>query len=154
NLMKGLKLESRWAPMPLEEILPDAAHREVVRRLLDGFGEATLAYPDTFLDMARALRALAKPGGLLLVNDYGSCEAADLEGLYEPVMSHFGNTLSHEMNFAIFDAFAAVHGLAATRTHAPLRIVHTAALLYAPGTPDAFAREFERSEIVSDEGDD
>lgn len=154
QIMKGLVIESRYDPVELGDVFRDPLHAATVRALLEPFDEATVTYPDVFLDMIRALRSRLCEGGVVLVNDYGSCEREELSGLRDPRPAHFGNTLSHEMNFAIFEPFAREAGLSLLATRSPLRIVHTAALVNAAAAPEDVSRAFQATEVDCKDGED
>src|SRR5581483_10397935 len=123
ELMKGLDVSSEWRPVSLEAAL-DARHARSVRETLADFEEGTLVYPHVFLDFARALGERKRPGGLLLVSDFGVSSPEDLRGRKPRDPVHYGNTISQGVNFPLFDAFARTEGLALARTRSAFASLH------------------------------
>jgi hypothetical protein len=127
----------------LEETLSDPVHAQAIRTAVEGLPEATVLYPQAFLDFARVLGARMRPGGLLVVNDFGEARAAALAGLRDPPMHVYGGeTLNHPVQFAVFDAFARAAGLSVLRTRVARGGVHTVALRYARTVPGPLRRVF------------
>jgi tetratricopeptide (TPR) repeat protein len=153
NQLQTLGTEIEWRPLVLEELLPDPLHGRLVRALLEGPSEAMVTYPHMFVDCLRALAPTVRPGGLVLVCDYGSPEMADLAGLKERPPTHYGNTLNHQVDFAVFDALCAQAGWNLRRTTSPFRSVHCAAIAFSPELAPRVAEAFERIEVEREDGE-
>lgn len=154
EMMKSLELDFVWRPAPLERVVPEAAPRAAVAATLAPFEEASVVCPAPFLEFIRAVRPAARRGALILVNDFGSGSARDLEGRGDRPPLRYGNSLSHELNFSIFDAFCRQEDLGLIRTHRTGLAIHTAAILYSPSVPRSFARAFRSSYVRAPESQD
>lgn len=154
NLLRALDLGFDWRDRPLDAVLPDAFHRDVVERLAVGFDDATIGYPLGFVDFLRRLAPTLAPGAVALVTDYGRVDRRDLGGLAEREPQIYGNSFAHEIHFAAFDAFADVAGWQLLRTRDPLRSVHTAALRpdrpFSAAERASFGAHFEAVRIGED----
>ncbi|MEZ0230522.1 MAG: tetratricopeptide repeat protein [Planctomycetota bacterium] len=154
DILKELELRYAWQPVDLEALLPDSRDRSALVETLDPFPLATVVYPDVFFAFARAVKGLLVPGGLLLVNDFGRPRARDLEGIRDRRAAHYGNSLAHEVNFALFDAFCRVEGLALLRTRRWALSIHTAAIWYRDSVPEELARVFRGTHAKNEDGQD
>lgn len=154
ELMEGLEVEVDWRPAQLEEVFPDGPHPDIVRQTLGSFKEATIIYPYVFLDMLRAIRPAMKPGGIVLVNDYGSCDPSTMEGLQDGRPRHYGNTVNHGVNFLILDTWCRREGISHVRTDNPFRAVHTTAIRFGREVSPAFASAFARIYDDRHDGED
>lgn len=150
ELMERLELSAEWKPAePFE-----APHAEAIRALLGPFTHATLAYPQVFLDFLGGMQRRVRPGGLALVNDFGSALRSDLGGAEEILPEHYGNALAHELNFGLFDAWCAASGLDLVRTRNPLAPIHTAAIRYQAEVPRTFRKLFLETHVRRSDGED
>jgi tetratricopeptide (TPR) repeat protein len=154
GLMPSFQVGIEWRPVDLGAALGDPVHESAVRDATAAFEEATVAYPRAFFDFLRRIGARLRPGGLALVTDYGSAGAAELKGLQDRHPTFYGNTLAHEVNFTLLEAFCARAGLALVRTRGALRTLQTAAIRYRPDIPDAFRAAFRRSHVRRTDGQD
>ena len=154
ELLKGLELRFAWRPRGLAELLTEPVHRGAVERLIDGLEQATVGYPQGFLDFVRGLAPRLAPGGAVYVTDYGKVEAAELAVLTDRKPQVYGNSLAHETPFPVFEAFAAAAGWAALRTRDPLRSVQTAVLAPDHGLIERLRPSFERHQVDCRLGDD
>jgi tetratricopeptide (TPR) repeat protein len=136
GLFGELTTHAEWRPFAFS----DPLYARALHALLDRFAEATVAWPHVFVEFLRAL-PLA-PGGAFLINDYGVAEVEDLEGLKERAPVTYGNSVSHLVDFAVFDELAREAGWSLERTRDPLRSIHTVALRLDREPAPAFARTF------------
>ena len=142
ELMKSLHLETEWRPAALEQLLPDALHAGTLALALEPFAEATVAYPLAWFEAMRALARRVLEGGLILVNDYGTCAREQMSGLHDLTPQHFGNTVNHGVSMALFDFFCPRAGLSCVRTEDVFRSVHVAAVRKAPEVGRRFRAAF------------
>ncbi len=154
ELMKDLTIEGDWRPTRLEKLLPSALHVETVRELLEPYDQATLAYHFAALDLLRALERHLKPGGVVLVNDYGSADRSDLRGADDVRPQHYGNSVSHAINFSIFDVFCRNAGLSCVRTDDPFRSVHSAVFGFKPELPEGLRDDVRELFLDESHGED
>ncbi|MFO0745914.1 MAG: SAM-dependent methyltransferase [Myxococcota bacterium] len=120
------ELETRWEWRPFELEGLGAFHAAVLARTTAALPEASVFYPALWLDFLRGVAPRLAPGGVVVTNDYGFVGLDRLEGLHERRPEKFANCLGQEVQFAIFDAFAAVVGWDVARTHDPLDEIHQA----------------------------
>jgi len=123
-----LDLDFTWVESPLSTLYADVFHREVVTNATAAHDEATIGYPHGFVDFMRLFAARLSPSGYFLINDYGSVNSEDLEGLSDRRPEFYGNSLANAINFAIFDALGDATGWGVLRTRAPEEVLHTAVL--------------------------
>jgi len=145
NLLKNFDITWEWRASDPTEKFEDATHIRLLQRIVEGFPEATLGYPDRYIDYLRGLGTIMLPGGAIMTNDYGSTSRSRLQGLSEWRPQFYGNTFNQDVNLSIFDAFAAEFGWHVLRTQADLASVHTAVLQQAPAGPrvrEAFAKHY------------
>lgn len=154
KLIEQIQSAVEWRPTDLARFVGDPFHAGVVAEVLAPRDEATVCYPIGWLEALRELRAWLRPGGLVLVNDYGDTDAADLAGLRDADPQHFGNTLAHGVNTSIFEVFGRRAGMAVARTRNPLHSVHTTALRNAPAASPAFLATFRKLYVRSHASDD
>jgi len=148
----ALSLAFGWRRTDLAQALGDPLHERVFRDLVDPFDEATVTYPQIFLDFARAASARMITGAVLFVSDYGSARAIDLRGLGQAPVTRYGGSVAHGVNFALFEAFCRHAGLSLLRTRDPLLSVHRAAIRYGrPVTPE-LAAAFRRGHVRDGRG--
>jgi tetratricopeptide (TPR) repeat protein len=147
NLLKNFDITWEWRASDLQKKFDDAFQLRVLERLTEGMDEATLGFPDRYLDFMRGLGTLMMPEGLVMTNDYGSTSPERLRGLSEWRPQYYGNTFNQDVNFSIFDAFAAETGWALLRTRGDLASVHTAIKSpteIGPAVRAEFARAYGR----------
>jgi len=154
DLLRALELRFAWRPRTLGELLPEPTHQRALARLIDGFAEATVGYPQGFLDFLVGLFPRLAPEALLVVSDYGKVERHELVGLEDRKPQVYGNSLAHETPFAVFDAFGEERGLGVLRTRDPLRAVQTAVLSPSAAATERLRESFERNLVMSRLGDD
>lgn len=80
DLMERHEVSLAWRPVKLPALLPAPHHAEILRRTLEPFREATIAYPHVFVDWLAGLRPRLVKGAAVFVSDYGH---SDTEGLPE-----------------------------------------------------------------------
>ncbi len=151
-LMNALSLAFDWQPVDLARALPDPVHRRALEASVASFDEATPQYPFAFLEFVRTLRRRLLPGGMLAVNDYGTCDAFDLDGRHERAPVHYGNTLNHGADFPVIEEFCRAEGLAIERTRNPLLSVQTAAIRLAAATTPRFHKAFHKICVRDNDG--
>jgi tetratricopeptide (TPR) repeat protein len=143
NLLRDLELHFDWRPLPpgvsLATHVGDEVHAQILAKMTDGLPLATVGYPVHYLDFMRAIEPLLVEGGAIVTNDYGSTRRERLEGAFERRPQQYGNSLAQDVNFTVFDAFAAVAGFDILRTNDDLDSLHTAAL-----TPHRFGPHAKR----------
>jgi len=154
GMVKGLTIQWEWRSRPLEEVYPKALHRDVLAALVRGLGDATVGYPHGFIDFVEGAGELLAPGGVMLVNDYGSIERKELAGLSERKPQIYGNSLANSINYAVFDAFAEVTGWHLLRSRDKLGSLHTAALRPGIGWTEREDLGFRKNYIAWRGGDD
>ncbi len=153
DLARELELHYEWHPVDLDAAL-GAPHADLVRHATSGLDQVTLHYPIAFFSFALAMAQLLRPGGGLLVSDYGTVTRDQLALLRERRPAVYGNSWTHEVDFALFDALGALPGWQTLRTRDPLLSVHTA--LVRPSAPPggALARDFARLYLHGHAGED
>ena len=129
DLMKSLEISHDWRPVELDTLFPTPRDAAIVRDAASGYAIATVLYPYLFFDFLRAVRPRLVPGAAVVVSDFGTNERWVFEGFRESIATQYGNTLNHEVNFALFNAFSRAEGVAVVRTRNAARAVHTAVLL-------------------------
>jgi hypothetical protein len=145
NLLKNFDVTWEWRPIELSRKFEDASHVRLIEAITEGLSDATLGYPDRYVEYLKGLSALLVPGGLIMTNDYGSTQRERLRGLSEWRPQYYGNTFNQDVNFSIFDAFAAETGWSLSRTTGDIASVHSAILSQAtvgPRVADEFARAY------------
>lgn len=154
EMHKALAVEYEWFEVELEELFAAPHHAAIISRACQPYDEATLSYPHTYVDFLSSIGERLGGGGAVVVNDYGSAEADAVRGLSEPRPARYGNTLNHAVEFAIFDAFAALASWHAIRTPNPLASIHTALLRPAPPWPRRLERAFHDAYVSRQDGED
>ena len=154
ELMERLDIEVDWRPAQLEEVFPEGPHPDIIRQTLSPLEEATIIYPYVFLDLLGAIGPAMKRGGIVLINDYGSCEIAAFDGLQDGRPKHYGNTMNHGVNFLILDAWCRREGRSHVRTDNPFRAVHSTAIRFGGEISPAFASAFARLYVDRHDGED
>jgi len=149
--MSALTLESEWRPVDLDERL-EPEHADALRELVADFQQATVPWFGRFLDLVGALKRAMRPGGVLVVNEYGSCDARELQGLSDPPRLRYGST-THAVNLSMFDTWCPRVGLGVARSRAPFRQLNHAAIFYGPASSVAIAA-FEGAFVDQAWGDD
>ena len=95
--------------------------------------------------------------GVILVNDFGVNDRNLFRGLQEVRPRIYGNSLNHQVNFAVFRELAAAGKLAGEvdvlTTRDPLRSTHTAAIRFGRSSP-SLAAVFESSLDARQDGED
>ena len=128
GMVKNLDIQTEWRQRPLDMIYPRALHRQVLEALVKGLGDATVGYPHGFVEFVDGAARFLAPGGVILVNDYGTVERRELSGLGERKPQIYGNSMANSINFAVFDAFAEATGWQVLRSRDVLGSLHSAAL--------------------------
>ena len=154
KLMKRIVASHQWRATKLNQLFSDPVHADAVTEILKPFETATMPYPFMALDLVRTLEGKTVPGGLFLVNDYGSVSAADLKGRDEHEPQHAGTTMIHALNFAILDAWTKRAGYALARTTSALRSLNVAAIRYGKEMPAGFRAAFDKGYLENEDGED
>ena len=154
RLLKALIFETEWREVNLDTRFSDSLHARTIRALLTPLGDATVAYPYFFVDLCRAFSSRLAPGGLIVVSDYGECEREDMAGVETMRAQRYGNSPSHRVNFALFDALAAEAGWSVMRSHNPLGHVHVAALCFEARIAGSVQKRFEKTFLEKQRGED
>ncbi|MCC6624667.1 MAG: SAM-dependent methyltransferase [Deltaproteobacteria bacterium] len=149
-----LKVDYEWRARTLEQIYDKALHRDVLGATARDLPNATIGYPHGFLDFVDGITRLLAPGGVVLVNDYGSVDKKELQGLSERRPQIYGNSIANSINYAVFDAFAEVAGWHLLRSRDTLGSLHSAALRPEVPWTAREHRSFEQNYLVSRAGDD
>jgi tetratricopeptide (TPR) repeat protein len=123
-----IRLQFDWKSTRLQNLYADALHRQTVVAATRAFNDATIGYPHGFMSFVHAFAPHIQPHGYVLINDYGSVAAEEIEGHHERRPEFYGNSLANSVNFSIFDAFCEVAGWGLLRTRAPEEILHSALL--------------------------
>jgi tetratricopeptide (TPR) repeat protein len=154
GMVKKLGIHLEWRERPLDLVYPNELHQKVLTELVSDLGDATVGYPHGFIEFVDTVARFLGPGGVVMVNDYGAIDKKDLKGLSERRSQIYGNSIANSINFAVFDAFAAVSGWHHLRTKDPLDSLHTA--LLRPGLPfsDRELQGFYRNYVQWRGGDD
>lgn len=154
GLMEKQSATFEWRPIDLEKLYADPIHARILERALAPHAAAAITYPHGFIEVLRAVKPRLVPGGLVLVNDYGSASTESLLSLAHRVPQHYGNAVNHGVDFPLFDAAGPELGYSSVRTHDPLRSVHTVALRNAKTVTKAFRETFERTHVARSDGED
>jgi tetratricopeptide (TPR) repeat protein len=153
--VKSLDIHFEWRPRPLELVYPRELHQKVLKAVADLVGgDATVGYPHGFIDFLDGIAQFLAPGGVFLVNDYGSADKRELVGLNERRSQIYGNSIANSVNFAIFDALAQVTGWHILRSRDLLGSLHTAAIRPALPWTEREEQGFARNYVRSRAGDD
>lgn len=156
NLLKNMDTVWEWRPIEVKDKFDDAIHLRILERATEGFAEATLGYPDRYVEYLRGISTLVVPGGVIMTNDYGSTARTRMQGLSDWRPQFYGNTFNQDVNLALFDAYAAETGWHILRTDDDLGSVHSAVLSAEPlgaATVAAFEKgygEFSESDDLLD----
>ncbi len=153
DLLKSLEACAEWRPVDLEAVLPHPLHAQAIRAATEGFAEATLAYPLVFLEALRALERMA-PGGMVLINDFGSILRENLKGLKDLEPTLYGNTLSCAVSFPVIEAFCRKAGWDMSLSDSPFSDVHTAAIRFMPEAPRSFREAFRKANAQKKKGEE
>lgn len=143
-----------WRPVKLEKLIPGTIHGDVVKRTLEPFHEATLAYPYVFFDCLAALKPRMLKGGAMMVSDYGYSDEDGIPDRDDRSPQHYGNALNFPVEFAMFDAAAPLLGLSVARSRDPLASVHVAVLRNQPALPKGFEAAVEDAYMARTDGED
>jgi tetratricopeptide (TPR) repeat protein len=141
GILGSLRTRNEWHAVAPPDSELDALHAQIRARHADGLARATFSYPQAFIEFLFASAAVLRPGGTIVVNDFGSAEHDPRRMTRMPKPRLYGNSLNYEVDFTLFDAVAAVSGLRMIRTHDRLRSIHTAVFAAAelpPATQEAF----------------
>jgi tetratricopeptide (TPR) repeat protein len=153
ELLERIKATYEWRPLDLERAFASPIHRGVVLDFVASLGEATINYPWSFLDLVRGLRPRVLPGGLFLVADFGNPGRSDAQGpTNDRVPVRYGLSLTHDVDFGVFDVFAAREGLGIVRTGNGLLDLQTVALVNSPEVTASFGASFERTHVRCENG--
>lgn len=136
--LDALETHYEWRETTLEGALGSPLHAAIARRATTRWHAATLFHPVVYLDFLLALGPSLAEHGVIVTNDYGFVEAERLSGLHERRPESFANCIGQEVQFAIFDAFAAETGWALHRDHDPLAEIHRAIVAPRPLKPGLF----------------
>jgi hypothetical protein len=148
ELLQKIKATYEWRPFDPGRGFASAVHRQVVSRVFDRLGEATINYQYSFLDLVRGLRPRVAKGGLFLISDFGNPDRSDLQGpTSDRAPVQYGLSLTHDVDFLVLDAFADEEGMGLVRTRNGLLDLHTVALRNMPAVPASFAARFERTHV-------
>jgi tetratricopeptide (TPR) repeat protein len=153
KMFDRLKLDQRLVRTSLLEAL-GPKHLGAIIDAAAAFPEATVAYHYGFYDFLAAMRERVRPGAIALVTDYGRATEDSLRGLLEWRPRHYGNTLNHDVNFAVLESFCRREGLGIVRTKSPLLAVHTAAIRFAADVPEPLRAAFARCYMARHHGQD
>jgi len=149
-----LSVSTMWRAAYPETMLPNPLHGEILRRTLGSFEAATLPYPYVFLEFLQAMNRRLRPGGMVLINDFGTPDPDDLRIVSNGRPRHYGNTLNHPMHFTVFDAFSEATNVPLVRTHDSLRSIHTAAIRFGAQASKSFENAFRRTHVERIDGED
>lgn len=155
GMVKALDILFEWRSRPLDLVYAKPLHQRVLANVAEVVGgDATVGYPHGFIDFIDGVSRFLAPGGLVLVNDYGSIDKREMAGLHDRRSQIYGNSIANSVNFAIFDAFAEATGWHILRSRDMLGSLHSAAL--RPGIPWTDREEdgFDRNYVKWRGGDD
>jgi tetratricopeptide (TPR) repeat protein len=147
DLLDRLEANYEWRRLDLASAFGRSVHRKLLPALLEKLPRATVNYPWSFVDLLRGLRARLRPGGMFLVSDFGNPDRA-IDGqspTNDRAPVKYGVALTHDVDFVLFDAFAALEGLGVVRTGDGLFELHTVALRNMPEVPESFRATFDRT---------
>lgn len=147
ELLARIEAAYEWRRLDLAKAFESPLHRRLVPALLERLPDATINYPYSFLDLLVGLRPRLLPGAMFLISDFGNPDrAVDIQRLTNdraPVK--YGLALTHDVDFVLFDVFAALEGMSALRTEDGLLELHTVALRNMVAVPASFSSAFERT---------
>jgi Flp pilus assembly protein TadD len=129
---RELALDVSWVRSELAAVVPDAVHRRALEALTAGGGDLTVSFPHGTVSFVEQVAPLLAPWGYVLVNDYGTVDPTELDGLDDRRPQVYGNSLAHGVAFPALTAWAAAAGWGALCTTDPLESVHSVALRPAP----------------------
>jgi tetratricopeptide (TPR) repeat protein len=145
ELLARIEAAYEWRPLDLASAFESPLHAEVVPSLLERLPEATVNYPYTFLDLLRGLRPRLLPGGMFLVSDFGNPDRTVDVQHADRAPVKYGLALTHDVDFVLFDVFAAHEKMGVLRTDDGLLELHTVALRNMTAVPPSFASAFDRT---------
>ncbi len=143
DVRSEIAVDYDWQATDLQQIFQDD-DRAVLEATVAGLDEVTLAYHGPFYTFLREVGPVLAKGGAVLVHDYGPVSKQRLRGRIEKRPSTYGNSLSHEVPFAVLDAFAAQAGWQLQRTVDPLASLQTALLRRDVRESRQIQRDFQR----------
>ncbi len=133
-----------WRDVDLASVLPGGLHAPLLELATAGLGDVSLAYPYPFMDFLAGNGPILLTGGAVAIHDYGPVSPERMQGVQDKRPSTYGNSLSHEVAFPLFDAFATLASWRLVRTHDALAALQTAMLRrdvdFSADLATAFAR--------------
>lgn len=143
-----LEQSSSFRQSPLDELVSDDLEAQAIEALTQDFAIATVGYSAAGLISLEALLQLLCPAGLMLISDKAYADATSMQGMHpEPVARH-GATLSHPVNFPLFEAVLTRKGMAACRTSSRSNALQSLLVCKGSDMPAALAACFEQHFIV------
>ncbi len=157
GMMRTLQCDQDWRPLEAGDPFDGSEHRAVLDDLHGAHRHTTVAYPYGFFDFLRGMEqpdAPLRPGGHVLVGDYGHASAAQLHRSTDRSSQIFGNSIAHGVNFGCLRAWAERAGWGYEGSVDPTRSVHVG-LLRRGGVVDPAVRgAFERTAVRRTDGED
>lgn len=151
NLMERVVVDSEWRAAPLEKLVAPE-DLPVIAATLERVEVGALVWHRDWIRALRSLVRALRPGGVVLVSDYGHSETPVIAG-HDPEPENFGNTLGHAVPFALYDALCAHEGFGLERTVDPCRSVHVAAIGPDAELPGPFTDRFATTFGANDESE-
>lgn len=146
-LEETIGMDVIWRPVDLAEVYPSGRHAEVLRRFAEELPDATFSYPHGFFDFLDTAAGLLAPGGMVLVNDYGSVELASIRGRFERKPQIYGNSIAVAIHFPLLAAWAEGSGWHALATADVLASIHSCALRPGADFGDAERAAFDAAYV-------
>lgn len=128
GLFARLDVRFSWREAKLTELVAEPQHRLAIAALLSPWPEATLVYPQAFLDGLSPLLPYLDESALIAIADYGDLRVDSLAGWREVRPQTYGGSLAHAVCFPALGAFASVAGWGCAISRDPLALVHLAVL--------------------------
>lgn len=154
GLVKSLGIHWEWRKKRLKKLYANGRHQAVLNALVRELKDATVGYPHAFIEFVDGAGKLLTPGGVVLVNDYGSVNPKEIDGLSEREPQIYGNSMANSINFAVFDAYAEVSGWHLMRSRDQLGSLHSAVLRPEVPWTERERQGFDDNYVKSREGDD
>ncbi len=142
--LDALAQESSFRQLPLSEIVTRDLECQAIETITQDYAIATVGYSEVGVASLKALIKLICPNGLMLISDKAYSDRSWMQGMHpEPVARH-GSTLSHPVNFPLFEEVLKLKGISSHRTDARSNALHSLLIYCGPEMPAPISNCFEQ----------
>ncbi len=154
HVLPDLNTEFDWQAIDLATGLPHPLHAPLIEHFTQGLGDVSLAYHYPFFEFLQGCAPVLRQGGAVLVNDWGPVLRQRTQGRANKRPSLYGNSMSHEVAFGLFDALPAKTNWQVLRTHDALASLQTVALRHDAAFSPQMTQTFDRVWVQNEHGED